>query len=95
MPGLDFSTLYLNIGQVFTPGSPINERDLFAGRIEQLEKIIDAVSERCCHAVLFGERGAGKTSLTNIVSWAEKATKMKVLQMECPILSHLTTSDGR
>jgi hypothetical protein len=39
MAQLDFSTLYFNVGQVFTPGSPINERDLFAGRIEQLGKI--------------------------------------------------------
>jgi energy-coupling factor transporter ATP-binding protein EcfA2 len=65
---IDFQALHFQVGQVFTPGSPINERDLFAGRIEQLEKIIDTISQKGYHAVLFGERGVGKTSLANIVS---------------------------
>lgn len=68
MSEIDFQALHFQVGQVFTPGSPINERDLFAGRIEQLEKIIDTISQKGYHAVLFGERGVGKTSLANIVS---------------------------
>jgi Cdc6-like AAA superfamily ATPase len=68
VPETDFQALHLHVGQVFTPGSPINERDLFAGRIEQLEKIIDTISQKGYHAVLFGERGVGKTSLANIVT---------------------------
>ena len=38
LQGLSFQT-----GSIFTPGAPINEKDLFAGRSEQVEKIIDAV----------------------------------------------------
>jgi GTPase SAR1 family protein len=68
VPETDFPALHFQVGQVFTPGSPINERDLFAGRIEQLEKIIDTISQKGYHAVLFGERGVGKTSLANIVT---------------------------
>lgn len=55
-------------GQVFTPGSPINERDLFAGRLDQVQKILDAASQTGYHAVLYGERGVGKTSLSNVLS---------------------------
>ena len=64
----DFDTLIFRAGTVFTPGAPINERELFSGRKEQVLKIIDAVSQRGCHAILYGERGTGKTSLSNMIS---------------------------
>jgi MoxR-like ATPase len=52
-----------NIGQAFTPGAPINSRDLFAGRTEQIKRVINTIFRRGQHVVLFGERGVGKTSL--------------------------------
>ena len=64
----DFDALIFRTGTVFTPGAPINERELFSGRKEQVLKIIEAVSQRGCHAILYGERGAGKTSLSNTIS---------------------------
>lgn len=54
--------------QVFSPISPIQEKDLFFGRLNQLEKIADAINEQGQHAILYGERGVGKTSLANIMS---------------------------
>lgn len=64
----DMSTqLAFQVGSVFTPGAPINDRELFAGRIEQIRQILSAVSQRGYHAVLFGERGVGKTSLSNVL----------------------------
>lgn len=54
--------------QVFSPVSPILEKDFFFGRINQLEKIADAINEPGQHAILYGERGVGKTSLANIMS---------------------------
>lgn len=50
---------------LFSPAAPINEASLIAGRQSQIEKLTDAVFERGRHAVLFGERGVGKTSLAN------------------------------
>src|SRR5271157_619723 len=64
----ELQALSLETGAVFTPGAPINEKDLFAGRTQQVEKIIDAVSQRGYHAILYGERGVGKTSLSNMRS---------------------------
>lgn len=64
----DYHQLSFDAGSVFTPGSPINERDLFAGRVPQIGKILDTVSQRGYHAVLYGERGVGKTSLSNVLS---------------------------
>ncbi len=63
-----FAEKIFAVGSVFTPGAPINEKQLFAGRIEQLKSILDAVSQRGYHAVLFGERGVGKTSLSNVLT---------------------------
>ncbi len=50
----------------FTPGAPIDELSLFAGRHTQIQRISDAVMSKGRHVVLFGERGVGKTSLANI-----------------------------
>lgn len=63
-----FSGIAFQAGSVFTPGSPINGRDLFSGRAEQIDKVLDAVSQQGYHAVLYGERGVGKTSLSNVLA---------------------------
>jgi Holliday junction resolvasome RuvABC ATP-dependent DNA helicase subunit len=60
--------LAFEVGSVLTPGAPINDRELFAGRIGQIRDILSAVSQRGYHAVLFGERGVGKTSLSNVLA---------------------------
>lgn len=52
----------------FTPTAPIDEKELFAGRIDQVRSLIDVVNQRGQHAILFGERGVGKTSLANVIS---------------------------
>lgn len=53
------------ISQAFTPGAPIDNKDLFAGRRPQVEKLISTIFQKGEHAILYGERGAGKTSLAN------------------------------
>ncbi len=65
---LDKARLRFEVGQIFNPSAPINEKELFAGRTEQLNAVIDAVSQRGQHAVIFGERGVGKTSLATVLS---------------------------
>src|SRR5947209_120579 len=51
----------------FTPGSPINDSALFAGRKEERRDIMQAIRQTGQHVILFGERGVGKTSLANIL----------------------------
>jgi Cdc6-like AAA superfamily ATPase len=63
-----WSEIALDASKVFTPTSPIDEKDLFAGRDEQVRAIIDVVNQRGQHGLLYGERGVGKTSLANILS---------------------------
>lgn len=52
---------------LFKPKTPIDDDKLFAGRINQINDILDVVYEEGGHAVIFGERGVGKTSLARIV----------------------------
>lgn len=61
----DWSSLWHEAGTLFSPGAPIDEQDLFAGRVDQLRELLGAVYQRGQHAIIFGERGVGKTSLSN------------------------------
>ncbi|HJQ99155.1 MAG TPA: ATP-binding protein [Candidatus Polarisedimenticolaceae bacterium] len=58
----------LEVGRVFTPTAPIDERSLFSGRDAQIRRVIDAVNQKGQHAIIFGERGVGKTSLANVLA---------------------------
>ena len=66
-------TLSAKAAKVFQPRTPITTKELFAGRWDELVSIVDAVNQPGLHAVIYGERGVGKTSLANVVSptiWA-------------------------
>jgi Cdc6-like AAA superfamily ATPase len=62
----DWFSLEFEAGQLFSPAAPIDEKDLFAGRKPQIDKMLEAVAEKGKHAVLYGERGVGKTSLSRV-----------------------------
>ena len=79
MTKINYRERWMLAGQVFTPGSPVSERDLFAGRQDQINRIMEAVSQRGFHAVLFGDRGVGKTSLANVLSAFLQEVGAKVL----------------
>jgi Cdc6-like AAA superfamily ATPase len=67
---MDGDRKYRLMGQIletFTPGSPIDHKDLFAGRKRQREKLLNTIFQKGEHAILFGERGVGKSSLANIM----------------------------
>lgn len=59
--------MIMRVNSVFTPAAPIRERDLFAGRVEQITSVVDAVVVPGRHVIMYGERGVGKTSLANIM----------------------------
>ena len=64
----DWAFLRAEITEAFSPGAPVQERDLFAGRSAQIALLEDAVVQRGRHAIVYGERGVGKTSLANVLS---------------------------
>lgn len=65
----DWASKRFEANQIFTPSTPISVADLFAGRSEQIFRIIDAIGERGRHIILYGERGVGKTSLSQITPY--------------------------
>lgn len=62
----DWRAIAFEATQLFSPSTPLSENDLFAGRSEQIQKMLDATSEKGKHVILFGERGVGKTSLAKL-----------------------------
>jgi len=76
---LDAAAKRFEVNQLFTPSTPINVAELFAGRVPQLFKIVDAIGERGPHVILFGERGVGKTSLAQIIPYVVPA-KIKTVK---------------
>jgi Cdc6-like AAA superfamily ATPase len=56
------------VAQAFTPSAPVNRLDMLAGRIAQIQDVANAVSQRGQHVALYGERGVGKTSLSNVLA---------------------------
>jgi len=58
----------MEIRRVFRPTAPVSTRDLFAGRIEQMEEVLEVAYQPGQHAAIYGERGVGKTSLAAVMS---------------------------
>ncbi len=63
----DIAAKRFEANQIFTPSAPVAIAELFAGRQKQMGQIIDAIGERGRHAILYGERGVGKSSLSQII----------------------------
>ncbi|MDP1728008.1 MAG: ATP-binding protein [Bacteroidota bacterium] len=65
----------------FSPTTPIKKEEFFKGRIVQLRKVCEAINTEGQHAIVFGERGVGKTSLANIM--AESITNIYPTKVTC------------
>ena len=55
------------IHTTFTESAPVSNYDLFAGRRDQIDRVFGAVFSPGQHAVIYGERGVGKSSLATII----------------------------
>lgn len=76
---------------MFTPGAPINEYALFAGRTEQIKRVVNAVAQRGQHAVIFGERGVGKTSLANAIAELLRSVDLHTARVNCSLDDDFTS----
>lgn len=55
----------LLVNRVFTPATPIEQKALFAGRVDQIKLVLNAIAEPGRHVIVYGLRGVGKTSFVN------------------------------
>ena len=54
--------------QAFRPAAPIDRQGLFSGRTRQLGDLFAVADQPGQHAVVYGERGVGKTSLVSVAA---------------------------
>ena len=55
------------LGQYFTPSQPVTLPDLLEGRYDLLMRLTDDVSAPGQHALIYGDRGVGKTSIARVL----------------------------
>lgn len=79
----DWDALEYRARSVFTPAAPIDRAQLFAGRGVQIKRLLDTIVERGKHSILFGERGVGKTSLTNIFHTLIHGGAIATIRVQC------------
>lgn len=78
------------LSALFTPSAPITRRDLFSGRKQQLDRVLNAIFQRGQHVVIYGERGVGKTSLANVIAdWLKGLQKhnYQIVRYNCAATS--------
>jgi hypothetical protein len=63
----DWQALKFEASQQFTPSTPISVAEFFQGRRKEIAQLFEAIAERGRHAIVYGERGVGKTSLCQVV----------------------------
>jgi Cdc6-like AAA superfamily ATPase len=64
----DWLTIDVGAQHLFRPTAPIDENSLFAGRIKQIRELLDVIYQAGGHAIIYGGRGVGKSSLANIIN---------------------------
>jgi len=73
------------VREIFTPHQPIQSLDLFFGRRSEVQRLIEHLNTPGQHALLFGNRGVGKSSLANISSelLLQKVSGGNFIKKEC------------
>jgi Cdc6-like AAA superfamily ATPase len=81
----DWGIAHAAAQRLFNPSSPIDEDRLFSGRFEQVTDLLGVVYEKGAHAILYGERGVGKSSLANTITAKipPAVTNIKIVKENC------------
>jgi hypothetical protein len=93
----DAQLLAARAAKVLQPRSPIRTREFFAGRWAELTTVGDAVNQIGLHALIYGERGVGKTSLSNVIGptiWALDGTDISNQNQSIRLIVRAVTSSG-
>ena len=70
--------------RVFSPAAPVNKLNLFAGRLKEIRLITEAVGTRGRHAIMYGDRGVGKTSLATVLKELYSETEShRIVKVNC------------
>jgi AAA ATPase domain len=69
-PGLEQNErlrIRATLSSAFSPHAPVDNSLVFAGRTNQMRRLLSTIASRGEHAIVYGERGVGKTSLVIVV----------------------------
>lgn len=75
-------TFRTQLSAVFRPSAPIDKHALFAGRKQQIDRLTSAILQTGQHAILYGERGIGKTSLARVLSEVLSAAGIRTVHTD-------------
>ncbi len=70
------------VSSTFCPATPVRPGQIFAGRTNEQADVFESIGTPGRHAIVFGERGVGKTSLANFVA-RHRAADMIIAQTAC------------
>jgi len=73
------------VGEAFRPAAPIDRQSLFSGRSEQISELFSIAAQPGQHAVIYGERGVGKTSLASVSAAMMRSANMIAAQATCDV----------
>ncbi len=79
----NFGQIRVRLRGAYTPVQPVSDRRLFAGRTKVLTSLIRSIEDEKLHAVLYGERGLGKTSLLNVLAGTARDARYRVVFITC------------
>ena len=65
---LQWDELEIRLTQTFSPAAAIDRKALFHGRHAIIRRLMATANQAGQHAIIYGERGVGKTSLANVLS---------------------------
>ena len=78
-----FAAMRARLRNAFTPSQPVADLRMFAGREDVLKTVISSIEDQRLHAVLYGERGIGKTSLLHMLTQAATEARYIVVYSSC------------
>jgi Cdc6-like AAA superfamily ATPase len=88
MSDVDYQGIALRLTKYFRPSAAINSEELFQGRTAQVRQVVDAINQPGRHAIIYGGRGVGKTSLAQILPFKLRGREL------VPIIAPYITCDS-
>ncbi len=73
----------LALRDALAASQPVVSREAFAGRHDQMLRLINAIEEQRVHVVIYGERGIGKTSLAHVFAETAREARYHVIYASC------------
>jgi Cdc6-like AAA superfamily ATPase len=79
----EFASIRARLRTAYTPAQPVTDRRNFSGRTRVMAQVIRAIEDQRLHAVIYGERGLGKTSMLHVLAQTARDARYLVVYITC------------